>query len=176
MDVEDKPPGVPDLSPLSCTVRPTVSPASGLFSIESILKSGGYHAHTPHPRPPQPPAESGNLHGLKQEEDSELEDPRSGLLGPAMSLAGMPGASLASDTANCQEDSGQLSQKIFALVKKYLYEYLSVQRMTRRVATTGRSGRALPSRRRRSRRSSPSLRKTNICPCPSACSSPNSSS
>ena len=107
MDVEDKPPGVPDLSPLSCTVRPTVSPASGLFSIESILKSGGYHAHTPHSRPPQPPAASSNLHGLKQEEDSELEDPGSGLLRPAMSLAGMPGASLASDTANCQEDSGQ---------------------------------------------------------------------
>ena len=129
MDLEDKPhPSVAGVDKdISCSVKQTVN-NSGTFSIESILKSGGFRCV-----PPTPP-DFQNLTGLrhphhhqlhggfsdigvkKEDLDSDLRDQRPSLLSPGSSLGAV-------DNATCQEDSGKgqplnhqkyfVNQKIF---------------------------------------------------------------
>ena len=123
MDLEDKPhPSVAGVDKdISCSVKQTVN-NSGTFSIESILKSGGFRCV-----PPTPP-DFQNLTGLrhphhhqlhggfsdigvkKEDLDSDLRDQRPSLLSPGSSLGAV-------DNATCQEDSGKgqttKSPKIF---------------------------------------------------------------
>ena len=177
MDLEDKPhPSVAGVDKdISCSVKQTVN-NSGTFSIESILKSGGFRCV-----PPTPP-DFQNLTGLrhphhhqlhggfsdigvkKEDLDSDLRDQRPSLLSPGSSLGAV-------DNATCQEDSGT-GQPIY--LQKYFLNQKYLQRMTRAGVTTGRRGLARPSQRLRSRLWSPSLRKTNICPSPRGCNYQNS--
>ena len=107
MDVEDKPPGVQDLSPLSCTVRPTVSPASGLFSIESILKSGGFRYGGGQPGPEYPGLGGHQQrHGGQGVKKEDMEEDESQERRPLSLAPGAPGSSLLPDTAACHDDSG----------------------------------------------------------------------
>ena len=119
MDLEDKPhPSVAGVDKdISCSVKHTVN-NSGTFSIESILKSGGFRCVPPTPPDFQNlaglrhPHHHHQLHGgfsdigvKKEDLDSELRDQRPNLLSPGSSLAAV-------DNATCQEDSGKINQEI----------------------------------------------------------------
>ena len=81
---------------VECSIRPTVNP--GTFSIESILKSGGFRCGPPQPE--YPPMPGGFRHGMvedvvKREQEEGRDD-----------LQMTPGGSMSGDTATCQDDSG----------------------------------------------------------------------
>ena len=85
---------------VECSIRPTVNP--GTFSIESILKSGGFRCGPPQPE--FPPLSGGFRHGLgenpvKREQDDGRDD--------------LPGGSMAGDMAPCQDDSGKGACKYY---------------------------------------------------------------
>ena len=122
MDLADNPNASASTKDINCTVRPTVS--AGTFSIESILKSGGFR-HVPAP-PPCPPAAYQSFaalpqqhgfgdHNVKKEElDDDISEAGPGMMGGGISP--IPGSSLTSDTANCHDDSGQLFVKHCLLI------------------------------------------------------------
>ena len=86
------------------TVRQTVG-GSGMFSIESILRSGGLRYGGVQPGPGFPGL-GGHLDGVKKEEmeEDDLQERRPGPLGHP----GVPGSSLHhQDTAACHDDSGE---------------------------------------------------------------------
>ena len=117
MDLADNSNASASTKDINCTVRPTVS--AGTFSIESILKSGGFRHVAPSPPcPPCPPAAYQSFaalrqqhafgeHSVKKEElDDDIGDSGPGMMG---GLSPIPGTSLTSDTANCHDDSGEYS-------------------------------------------------------------------
>merc|ERR1712130_898129 len=78
---------------VDCSIRPTVNP--GTFSIESILKSGGFRCGPPQPEfPPLP----GFRHTMVEDVvKREQEEAREDLQIP-------PGSSMGGDTATCHDD------------------------------------------------------------------------
>ena len=175
MDLEEKTGFDKDLS---SSGRASVS--SGTFSIESILKTGGFRCVQ------TPQQDFSSLPGLRHTglglmenvKKEELEEncvetirrlPGPGLLSPGP-------ASLSADTAACHDDSGRsLDWSVWSQVRM-ISSCSSLQRTRTGWVMTGRSGPGLPSQRHRSRLWSVSLRKINICPSPRGCSSPNNSS
>ena len=113
MDIEEKTGGGDRASSIPETVRQTVG-GSGMFSIESILRSGGLRYGGVQPVGPGYSG-LGGQDGVKKEEmeEDDLQERRPGPL----PHPGVPGSSLHHpDTAACHDDSGE-SMKIIHLIQ-----------------------------------------------------------
>ena len=105
MDCGDKTDSGLSVSPIPETVRQTVG-GSGMFSIESILRSGGLRYNGLQPGPGYPGGLGGHHDGVKKEEMEE-DDHQDRRPGP-LPHAGVPSSSVHhQDTAACHDDSGE---------------------------------------------------------------------
>ena len=94
------------LSEATETVRPTVG-GSGMFSIESILKSGGFRYGGVQPGTEYPGLGGHQQrHGGQGVKKEDMEEDESQERRPLSLAPGAPGSSLLPDTAACHDDSG----------------------------------------------------------------------